>query len=114
MPRGIGPKTGGLFLEELIGDIARRLLARDRSFKPGDLFLHQGDAFLQLLDRQERELLPDLVHDLLLRAVVVIVLGHTPSTRQANCACSTRRRSRNPSRSSRGSTSSQKNGNSSA
>src|SRR5258705_12682130 len=81
-------------LEELIGDVARRLFAGDRAFKPRDLLLEQCDALLQLLDRQKRELLPDLVRDLLLRTIVFVVFHVcaplrriAPSRRAASRGC---------------------------
>src|SRR5262249_61203068 len=65
-----------LLLEELVGHAARALLAGDRCLEPSDLLGEKGDAFLKLLDREQCEILPDLVHDLFLRAVVVIHYRH--------------------------------------
>jgi hypothetical protein len=44
--------------------------------QPRDFLLEKRDALLKLLDREQREILADLVHDLFLRAVVFIHCRH--------------------------------------
>ena len=70
-----GRETASAF-EELICDAARRLLLRARGFEPFDFAREQRDALSELFDRQQREILPDLVDKFLFRLVLVLVRSH--------------------------------------
>src|SRR3954451_17813860 len=65
-----------LSLEELVGGRALRLLRDLVGLEPGDFLLQQRDALVELLNREQCQILPDLVRDLFLRPVVVIHRGH--------------------------------------
>src|SRR3954469_13833177 len=68
-----------LSLEELVGGRALRLLRDLVGLEPGDFLLQQGNALVELLNRERRQILPDLVHELFLRPVVVICRVHRRS-----------------------------------
>src|SRR3954451_23056535 len=61
--------------EKTIRGVFRGALFRDRFLEPLDLAVEQRDALGELLDREQIEVLPDLVGDLLAR-LVVVVCGH--------------------------------------
>src|SRR5215468_6856437 len=61
-----------LFLEELIGDFTRCTLLSAGSVQPGDLVLQRFDPLRQFLNRQQREILSDLVDDFFLDRQVLI------------------------------------------
>src|ERR1700730_11893541 len=65
-----------LLLEEMGGNVARGLFPGDVCVQPSDLLFQQRNALLQLLDREEREILTDLVRDLFLRAIVFVHCRH--------------------------------------
>src|SRR5262249_26556082 len=65
-----------LSLEKRIRGSARGLLGGDRGFQARDLLLEEGDALAQLLDREQRQVLANLVNDLLLGPVVVFAQRH--------------------------------------
>src|SRR6266480_2906835 len=67
----LGPGGTRLALEELVGRVPRRALGRHRRLQPRDLGLERRDAFGELLDRKQREILPDLVDGFFLREFVV-------------------------------------------
>src|SRR5262249_37230099 len=67
-----GPRRTSAF-EELVGGAARRLLLRARRFEPFDFAREQCDALAELFDRQQREILADLVDEFLFRPVLVLV-----------------------------------------
>src|ERR1051326_2206502 len=69
--KSINPPKRPSAFEELVGGGPRRTLGCDRSLEPGDLRLERGDALRELLDREQREVLPDLVDRLFLRELVV-------------------------------------------
>src|SRR5690242_11690186 len=64
------------FLEKQIRSRFRRLLAVDVGLQPRDLFLEKSDPFVELADRQQRQLLADLVRDLFPGPVVIIERWH--------------------------------------
>src|SRR5437763_15224471 len=62
-------------LEEAVRGILRRALLRYGLLQPFDFRIHQRNALGQFLDRQQRQVLADLVGDFLAR-LVVILDGH--------------------------------------
>src|SRR3954463_3791663 len=70
------PQSRKLSLEELVGRRTLRLLLDLVGLEPGDFLVQQHDALVELLNREQRQILPDLVRDLFLRPVVVIRRGH--------------------------------------
>src|SRR6185312_4869809 len=60
-----------LRLEKTVGRILGRALLGDGLLQPLDLRSHQRDTLRQLLDRQQRQVLADLVADFLPRLVVI-------------------------------------------
>ena len=68
--------AGALFLEELIGGLARSLFAGLVGLKTRDLTLQQGNTLVELADRKQGQILPDLVRDLLLRTVILVDRRH--------------------------------------
>src|SRR6266478_383225 len=64
-------------LEETGGRLLRGALLGHGHLQPLDLGGHQRDPLSEFLDRQQREVLPDLVGDFLSR-LVVILDGHVP------------------------------------
>src|SRR3954462_14393999 len=69
------PGNGPSRFKKTIRRILRRTLLRHRFVEPLDLTIEQRDAFGELLHREQIEVLPDLVGDLLAR-LVVVVCGH--------------------------------------
>src|SRR3954471_6066494 len=67
--------SGSLRLEKTVGRIPGRALLRSSLLQPLDLRIHQRNALGQFLDRQQRQVLADLVGDFLPR-LVVILDGH--------------------------------------
>src|SRR5947208_17188557 len=84
MPRRCTPLRQ-LSLEKLIRGRALRLLLRLVGFEPRDLLVEQRDALVEFLDRQQRQVLPDLVRDLLLRPVVLIDRWHGRASALTAC-----------------------------
>src|ERR1700686_454422 len=76
------PWAPPLLLEKPVGHIARGQFPGDGRVEASDLLFHQRDPLLQLLDREQREILADLVRDLFLRAIVFVYCRHRspPST----------------------------------
>src|SRR4051812_1971633 len=70
-------------LEELVRGRALRLLFHLVGLEPRDLVLEERDAVVQFLNREQSQVLPDLVHELFLRAFLVVECRHggenTPS-----------------------------------
>src|SRR5271165_4263843 len=62
--------------EELICGAARRLFLCARRFEPFDFACEQRDALVELFDRQQREVLPDLMDKFLFRPVLVFLRRH--------------------------------------
>src|SRR3954454_14537630 len=65
-----------LSLEELVRRRARRLLPDLVGLEPGDLLPEQIDALVEFTHRQQPKLLPDLMGDLFLWALVVLDRCH--------------------------------------
>src|SRR3954451_9771317 len=65
-----------LSLEELVGGRTLRLLLHLVRLEPGDFLVQQRDALVELLNREQGQVLHDLVHEIFLRPVVVIRRGH--------------------------------------
>src|SRR5665213_2402724 len=65
-----------LFLEELIGRIARSMRLAHRRFQPGDFLLKERDSLGQILGRHQINILSDLVRNFFLRLVVFVHRGH--------------------------------------
>src|SRR5579872_5692948 len=63
-------------LEEQIGGGLRGLLAFDVGFEPRDLVLEHRNPRVELADREQRQVLTDLVGDFLLWPVVVVGRSH--------------------------------------
>src|SRR6185437_17090225 len=61
-----------LGFEKRVCRILRGALLRRRFLQPRDLGSEKRDAFVELLDRKQREVLPDLVRNLLLRPVILV------------------------------------------
>ena len=61
-----------LRLEKTVRRILGRALPGHRLLQPFDLGIHQRDAFGQFLDRQQRQILSDLVGDFLPGLVVIL------------------------------------------
>jgi hypothetical protein len=59
-------------LEKLIGRRLRDVLGRHVGFKPSNFIVEQGDTLGQFANREQCEVLPDLVNDLLFRPVVFV------------------------------------------
>src|SRR5689334_15709226 len=81
--RGLGgghaslcPPSMLLPLEELVCRRALRLLLDLVGLEARNLFLQERDALVELLDREQSQILPDLVNELLLRALLVIECRH--------------------------------------
>jgi hypothetical protein len=63
--------------EELVSGAARRLLLRARRFESFDFAREQCDTLAELLYRQQREILPNLVDKFLFRPFLVLVRRHS-------------------------------------
>src|SRR5207342_2344082 len=63
-------------LEELVRGRTLRLLLCLVGLEPCDLLAQQCDALVELLDREQGQILPDLVRDFLLRPVVFVDHWH--------------------------------------
>src|SRR5215475_2491325 len=68
-----------LALEEIVGRVLGRTLLGGGLLQARDLAGQKRDAFVQLLDREQRQVLADLVGDLLARPVVVFDWHDVPS-----------------------------------
>src|ERR1700756_5337559 len=87
--RGAGSAGTGLFLEELIGRAQRSLLAGLVCLEPRNLLAQKPNALVELPDREQREVLPDLMGQLLFRPLVVVDRWHrrVPSAAAYRGAC---------------------------
>src|SRR6266851_5462027 len=70
--RPLAYREGDLRLEKIVRRILGRALFRHRLSQPLDLRIQQRDALGQFLDRQQVQVLSDLVRDFLPRLVVVL------------------------------------------
>src|SRR5262249_20432651 len=61
-------------------------------FEPRDLVAQQRDPLIEFLDRQQRQVLPDLVDELLLRAVFVVECRHREKSSAQAAGCHMRLR----------------------
>src|SRR5262249_21131489 len=66
-------------LEELVGNAAGRLLARNVGFQAADFLLQKRNALFQLSHGEQGKILADFVVDLLLRTVVLVDGWHGSS-----------------------------------
>jgi hypothetical protein len=74
-----GDANDASFFEKGICCGLRGALSCHFRFQSGDFFLEQANPFAELSDRQQRQILPDLVRDLLLWQFVGIDSGHLRS-----------------------------------
>jgi len=77
----LGLPVTGSFFEKLIGDCALGALLRHVGFNPADLVVQELHPMTQFFDREQAEVLPDLMHDLFLRPIVVIDRRHRSVSR---------------------------------
>src|SRR5882757_9621319 len=76
--RGEG-SSSVLRFEKAVSRVLGRALLGHRHLQPLDFRVHQRDALGEFLDRQQRQVLPDLMGDLFPRLVVVLN-GHACSS----------------------------------
>src|ERR1043166_1846574 len=70
-------------LEEQVGCSLRGGLAFDVCLEPRDLVFEQRDPFVEFADREQRQVLADLVDDFFLRAVFIVSRRHHGSPASA-------------------------------
>src|ERR1043166_10052160 len=65
-------QTPSSLLAEQVGRSLRGGVAFDVAFEPRDLVFEQRDPFIEFADREQRQVLADLVDDFFLRTVVIV------------------------------------------